>query len=52
MKKPVVELPPEDHEPTPEELEEDLSIDATPEEVARALGRKVTVRRRPRERDK
>ena len=47
MKKPVVELPPDDYEPTEEELVEDLSIDATPEEVARALGRRVLVKRKP-----
>lgn len=35
MRKSAVELPPDDYEPTEEELREDMSIDATPEEVAR-----------------
>lgn len=36
-KKPVVEVAVSRHRPTPEDMEKDVSIDATPEEVARAL---------------
>ena len=42
---PVVVLKPERYQPTKAELEEDVSIPTTPERLAKALGRKVTVRR-------
>ena len=42
--KPVVELPPSSYQPTKAELEEEIHIDAIPEELARALGRQVEVR--------
>ena len=42
--KPVVELMPSMYQPSKAELEEEIHIDATPEELARALGRQVTVR--------
>ena len=42
--KPVVRLRPSRHYPTKEELEEDVSVDATPEEVRDALMRSVIVK--------
>ncbi len=41
--KPVVRLRPASYQPKKAELEEDMSIDATPEELARAAFRLVTV---------
>ena len=41
---PVVEVQHHSYQPTKAELEEDVSIDATPEEVAKALMRRVTVK--------
>ena len=40
---PVVRLRPSSYKPTKAELDEDVSVDATPDEVARAITRKVTV---------
>ena len=42
-RKPVVELKHSSYQPSKAELEEDVSINASPEEVARALGRQVEV---------
>ena len=41
--KPVVRLRPASYQPKKAELEEDMSIDATPEELAKAAFRPVTV---------
>ena len=43
-RKPVVELKHSSYQPSKAELEEDMRIDASPEELARALGRQVEVR--------
>ena len=43
--RPVITLKPERYQPTKAELEEDVSIPITPEKLAKALGRKVIVRR-------
>lgn len=42
--KPVVELKHPSYQPSVAELDEDMRIDASPEELARALGRQVEVR--------
>ena len=42
--KPVVELMPSSYLPSKAELEEEVHIDATPEELARAVLRQVVVR--------
>ena len=42
-RKPVLEIPPASYQPTKAELEADASIDATPDELARALMRDVTI---------
>jgi len=42
--KPVVELKHPSYQPSVAELNEDVRIDATPEQLARALGRQVDVR--------
>ena len=42
--KPVVELMPSSYQPSKAELEEEVHIDATPEELARAVLRQVDVR--------
>ena len=42
-KPPVVRIKPSSYQPSKAELEEPVKIDATPEELARALGRKVRV---------
>ena len=44
--KPVVHLMPHSYQPSKAELETDMSVKATPEELARALGQQVTVRKR------
>ena len=41
--KPIVRLHPASYQPKKAELEEDMSIDATPEELAKAAFRLVTV---------
>lgn len=41
--RPTVEIPPQDYQPSKAELEEDVSIDATPEEMARRLMQPVKV---------
>ncbi len=41
--RPTVEIPPQDHQPSKAELEEEIKIDATPEEVARQLVQPVVV---------
>ncbi len=51
MKKPkrnklIVHLMPSSYQPSKAELEADMSVKATPGELARALGRQVTVRKR------
>ncbi|MCY4530314.1 MAG: hypothetical protein OXD46_14945 [Chloroflexi bacterium] len=45
-KKPDLWLQPPSYQPTKAEMEEDMSIDATPEEVAASLMRDVNVRLR------
>ena len=42
--KPTVKLKHPSYQPSKAELEEDMSIDASPEQLARALGRQVEVR--------
>ena len=42
--RPVVTLRPSSYKPTKAELEDDVSVDATPAEVARAITRTVTVK--------
>ena len=42
-KKPVVRVRPYSYQPSKAELEEDVRVDATPEEVRAALMRPVTV---------
>ena len=42
--KPVIELPPSSYQPSKAELEEEIHIPMTPEELARAVGRQVVVR--------
>ena len=42
--KPIVKLMHSSYQPSKAELEEDVSIDASPEEIARAVGRQVEVR--------
>lgn len=42
-KRPTVEIPPQDHQPSKAELEEEIKIDATPEEVAWRLMQPVKV---------
>ena len=42
--KPVVRLRPAKYQPTKAELEEDMSIDATPEELAQVAFRPVTIK--------
>ena len=41
--RPTVEIPPQEHQPSKAELEEDVSIDATPDELARRLVQPVKV---------
>ena len=41
---PVVEVKPHTYQPSKAELEADMSIDATPEDVARAAMKQVTVK--------
>ena len=41
--RPTVEIPPQDYQPSKAELEEEIKIDATPEEVARRLMMPVKV---------
>ena len=43
QEKPVVKVKPHSYQPSKAELEADLSIDATPEEVLRKLGQQVVV---------
>ncbi|MDE0380463.1 MAG: hypothetical protein OXI20_14590 [Rhodospirillales bacterium] len=43
LAKRVVRVPPTSYQPSKAELEEDMSVDATPEELARCLGRTVAV---------
>ena len=43
-RKPVVELKHPSYQPSVAELKEDIRIDASPEQLARALGRQVEVR--------
>ena len=43
--KPVVDVLPSSYRPTKAELEEEVSIDATPEELARALVQDIRRRR-------
>ena len=43
--RPVITLKPERYQPTKAELEEDVSIQTTPERLAKVVGRKVIVRR-------
>ena len=45
--RPVVRIKPSNYQPTKAELEEDVRIDATPEELARAVLRRVRVVRDP-----
>ena len=42
--KPIVRLRPASYQPTRAELEEDMSIDTTPEELAKVAFRPVTVK--------
>ena len=42
--KPVVKLTHPSYQPSKAELGEDMRIDATPEEIAKAIGRQVEVR--------
>ena len=42
--KPVVRLRPAKYQPTKAELEEDMSIDATPKELAQVAFRPVTIK--------
>lgn len=42
--KPVIELPPSSYQPSKAELEEEIYIPMEPEDLARAVGRQVTVR--------
>ena len=42
--KPVVEVRHSSYQPSKAELEEDMRIDASPEDVARAIGQQVEVR--------
>lgn len=44
----VVEIVRSDYQPSQAELEEDLSIDATPEELAQAILQPVTIKYIPR----
>ena len=46
--RPVVKVKPASYKPTKAELEEDMSVDATPEEVAEALTRAITVKVLPK----
>ena len=41
--RPTVEIPPQGYQPSKAELEEEIKIDATPEEVARQLVQPVIV---------
>lgn len=41
--RPVIRVKPSTYQPSRAELREDVRIDATPDELARALGRKVRV---------
>ena len=43
QKKPVLKVKPHSYQPSKAELEADLSIDATPEDVLRKLGQQVVV---------
>ena len=43
LKKPTVRVRPFSYQPNKAELEEDMRLDATPEELARAVLRPVTV---------
>lgn len=43
-RKPIVELKHPSYQPSKAELEADMSINASPEQLARALGRQVEVR--------
>ncbi len=45
--RPIVRIKPSSYQPSREELREDVSIDATPEEVARAVLRQVRVVKDP-----
>ena len=40
---PIVRLKPSSYQPTKAEMEEDISINATPGDIARALGRRVRI---------
>ena len=42
-KKPVVRLYPSSYQPSKAELEEEIVIDASPEDIARAVGQQVTI---------
>ena len=43
-RKPVVEVRHSSYQPSKAELNEDMRIDASPEDIARAVGRQVEVR--------
>ena len=43
---PAIESKPSNYQPTKAELEEEIKIDAKPEELARALGRQVKIKYR------
>ena len=45
-KRPVIELAPSEYQPSKAELEEDVRLDATPEDVARSVLQPVRVRHR------
>ena len=44
IERPVVKIKPATYQPTKAELEEDVSVDATPEELAKAALRQVTIK--------
>lgn len=48
---PVVEVKHRSYQPSKAELEADMSIDATPEEVAKAVMKQVTVKETQDEKD-
>ena len=49
---PVVEVKPHTYQPSKAELEADMSIDATPEDVARAVMKQVMVKEIKDEKDR
>ena len=46
LENPTIELVPSSYQPSKAELEEEIHIEATPEDLARAVGRQVEIRYR------